>query len=313
MNKILYNNNHDVRLIWRFISFILITALVKSFIELVIREYMEPNLLRGVLSRVSFVIATIFSLYIQIRFVDKSSFEKYGLKIQKDWNYEFLLGCFIALLQQSLYFGLMISTNNLKIEGFFITNSPDFTFFQGFVAETIRQLMVGIGEEILFRSFLIYIVYEAFYRGGVAKVKSALLSCVITSTFFGLAHFGNNGATIYSTINLSLDGMMICLPFLITGRLGLSIGMHFSWNLVQGTIFGLPNSGTVASASIFDSTLADNMFTGGTFGPEGSILLIAMDALAVVIILYWKKIKRIPNWVSPVLIKGAGSSKVGKE
>jgi len=97
--------------------------------------------------------------------------------------------------------------------------------------------------------------------------------------------------------------MMICLPFLITGRLGVSIGMHFSWDVVQGAVLGFANSGHIAKASIISVSMPDNMLTGGAFGPEGSILLLLLDLIAVILILFWKKINKYEAWVHPYIIE----------
>lgn len=303
MNKIIYNSNQKVRLIWRFLTFILVFILIKALLNTVLSIFIDTGLIYEVLSRIIYCLSVIFSLYFQIKYIDKSSFEKYGLKIEHKWIKEFTIGSFIAIIQLSLFFILMYFMNNLKIIDYFVTNSSEYMFLEGFIAELIRQLSASVSEEIMFRSFLIYIIYEAFNRLRKIEKKNIILACIITSSLFGIVHLTNDGATIYSTINLSFDGMMICLPFLISGRLGMSIGMHFSWNIFQGAIFGFPNSGQIAKASILSSELQENIFTGGLFGPEGSILLLALDILAVVLIIYWKKLMKYDNWVNPLFIK----------
>ena len=303
MNKIIYNSDQKVRLIWRFSIFILVFVLIKALLNTILSIFLDTGLLYEVFARIIYFISVILSLFFQIKYIDKTSFEKYGLKIEQKWLQEFIIGAFIAIIQLSLFFIGMYFTNNLKIIDYFVTNSSEYTFIEGFFAELIRQLSASISEEIMFRSFLIYIIYEVFNRIGKIEKKNIILACIITSSLFGIVHLTNDGATIYSTINLSFDGMMICLPFLISGRLGMSIGMHFSWNIFQGAIYGFPNSGQIAKASILSSELQENIFTGGLFGPEGSILLLVLDILAVVFIIYWKKIMKYDNWVNPLFIK----------
>ena len=96
--------------------------------------------------------------------------------------------------------------------------------------------------------------------------------------------------------------MMLAMPFIITGRLGMSIGMHFSWNLIQGGILGLYTSGELAKVSILKTEVVNNLLTGGTFGPEGSALLVLLDLVAVFIILGVTRRDRSENLLSAELV-----------
>ncbi|WP_298416708.1 CPBP family intramembrane glutamic endopeptidase [uncultured Kordia sp.] len=309
MHKIIFNSKDKIRPIWRLILFLLITFLVNIPLQLVLQEVLSQSLLRGIISASIYLMSVVFSLLIQIKFLEKSSFKKYGLKFNKVWLKEFFFGFIISVVQLSLFFLIMDLTGNLKIVDFFAVNSSnytfDYSFWTGFFAEMFGLIVGSSVEEIFFRAFLFYIAYEALRILKKDAKKRALLILIIIAPLFGIAHAGNEGATIISTINLGLDAMMLCLPFLITGRLGMSIGMHFSWNLFQGAIFGFPISGNIAKTSIISVEMPNNLLTGGVFGPEGSILFIGLDIIAILLILYWKKFKRYTSFVHPYIIENA--------
>jgi membrane protease YdiL (CAAX protease family) len=306
-NVIIFNSSSKIRPIWRLLLFLVITFAINIPLQLLLQKALGQSLLRGVLSGSIYFISVILSLLIQIKFLDRSSFKKYGLKINKAWICDFIVGSLISLIQLSLFFIIMYLSGNLKIENYFVTSSPNYSFLEGFLSEMYGLLVGGFIEEIFFRAFLFYIIYEALEKTIKDARKRAVFMIVIISPLFGLAHLGNNGATLISTLNLGFDAMMMCLPFLITGRLGMSIGIHFAWNLIQGSVFGFAISGNIAKATIISVSMPDNLFTGGIFGPEGSVLLVALDLIAVGIILYWKKLKNYTTLVNPTISENCNS------
>jgi len=87
-----------------------------------------------------------------------------------------------------------------------------------------------------------------------------------------------------STVNISLAGIMLAMPYVLTGRLWVSIGLHFSWNFSQGAIFGFPVSGKTFRTAVVQ-TVQDgpDWFTGGAFGPEAGVV----GLMAMIIITVW--------------------------
>ncbi len=78
--------------------------------------------------------------------------------------------------------------------------------------------------------------------------------------------------------------------------------MHFSWNIVQSVFYGFANSGNAAKASILHIKMPETLFTGGNFGPEGSVLLLPLSAFAILFVLWWKKRKNFTNLINQDII-----------
>ena len=299
MRKFFLNPVGKWRLIWRLIFFIALFLFINIPLQFVIREMFSTGLTRSNLSTTAVLFAVLGSLYAQVRFFDKSTFEKYGFELGTRWLMEFVFGCIVAALQISLFFAMLYWLGHLTIVGQFVVNSPNYSFVGGFLSELYRQLQIGILEEIISRAFLFFIIYEMLKSFKVAPTSSIIASCVFNSLAFGILHLDNDGATGLSALNLSIDALTLCLPFLLTGRLGMSIGMHFSWNFVQGAIFGFANSGTEVKASILKIELSNHPITGGEFGPEGSTVLLGLSAISFIFIVGWKRWHHIKTWVQP--------------
>ena len=141
------------------------------------------------------------------------------------------------------------------------------------VAFVYRYLMayfvVAVGEEIVFRGIM-FRLFDSQFNLWVALIFSSFL--------FGAAHIINPNATVVSTVGISLaSGVLFGLLFKYYRTLWVPIGIHWSWNFVQGTVAGCPVSGGAPDYSILESfTSGPELFTGGLFGPEASVITMAI-------------------------------------
>jgi hypothetical protein len=140
------------------------------------------------------------------------------------------------------------------------------------------SILAAVGEELAFRGALFRILEE---RSGTA---TALL---ISAAVFGLLHALNPGATVVSTVAIALEaGILLGVAYALTRNLWFPIGLHLGWNFTEGGIFGVSVSGGPAVKGVFSVALAGrSLLTGGKFGPEASIVAIAVCVAAAVVLL----------------------------
>jgi hypothetical protein len=70
-----------------------------------------------------------------------------------------------------------------------------------------------------------------------------------------------------------LVGVPFSIAYLRTRSLWMPVGMHFTWNYVQGFVFGLPVSGYAFPHSLLQVQVRDAPWlTGSDYGPEGGLL-----------------------------------------
>lgn len=120
-------------------------------------------------------------------------------------------------------------------------------------------------EEALFRGYIL----QTFSRAGLAW-----MAIIGTSILFALVHLRNPGANWISSLNTAIAGVWFGVAYLKTRDLWLPFGIHFMWNWVQGSIFGIEVSGL---KDILQATLLQEVdsgpawLTGGNYGIEASI------------------------------------------
>ena len=150
-------------------------------------------------------------------------------------------------------------------------------------------LVVGITEELLARGYQLRNLSEGFNGAPFAPRTAILVSWVISSSLFGLLHIFNPNATWLSILYLMLAGLFLGLGAVLTGRLGLPIGVHITWNLFQGSVYGFPVSGNLFPSArvLVIEQGGPPVWTGSAFGPEAGLIGIAAILLGCLCTLAW--------------------------
>ena len=129
-------------------------------------------------------------------------------------------------------------------------------------------LGAGIGEEIITRGVLFRIVEEGL---------GTWWALAISALFFGLAHGHNPGATVWSSAAIAIEaGLLFALLYHLTRSLWPCIGLHAAWNFAQGTIYGIPVSGTHADGWLVSTRSGPDWLSGGAFGAEASVVALVL-------------------------------------
>jgi membrane protease YdiL (CAAX protease family) len=144
-------------------------------------------------------------------------------------------------------------------------------------------------EELLLRAILFRIAEQAF--GTTAAV-------VFSAVIFGLLHGMNHGATLMSDVAISLEaGILLALAYVLTHNLWLAVGIHLGWNFAEGSIYGAAVSGTAPVHTLLRTSLIGTpVLTGGTFGPEASIvsIVVCLFASGALLLLVLRRRRWVP-------------------
>lgn len=226
----------------------------------------------------STLIGTLSVIWLMQKFIDKKPFYDLGFRNIEPLNdivRGILLGFIIIFLGFTfLYFGKQIEIKNINFN------------FYAFLSSIFLFLFVAISEELLIRGYILKNLMYSFNN---------YIALIISSCIFSLMHSGNPNIEFFSLVQLFIAGLLLGIPYIITRNLWFSIGLHFSWNFFQGTIFGFNVSGIENYSIIQTKYNTANMWNGGIFGFEGSILCLIFQIVAIVLILikFDKESKRL--------------------
>ena len=101
-----------------------------------------------------------------------------------------------------------------------------------------------------------------------------------TSTGFGFVHSFNAGENWIGIFTASFIGFVFCVSIWVTGSAWWAIGCHAAWDWAETYFYGTADSGLVAPGHLLTTWPVGNpLWSGGTDGPEGSLLIIPVVLL----------------------------------
>jgi hypothetical protein len=114
----------------------------------------------------------------------------------------------------------------------------------------------------------------------------------VSSTLFGFIHTGNHGENWIGIFAAATIGFVFCVSIRLTGSAWWAIGCHASWDWAETYFYGTADSGLVAQGHyLTTSPNGAALWSGGTNGPEGSILVlpIILLLLLALIVIYKRR------------------------
>ncbi|MVO98315.1 CPBP family intramembrane glutamic endopeptidase [Paenibacillus lutrae] len=158
------------------------------------------------------------------------------------------------------------------------------------ISSVTPALNAAIIEELIFRGLM----FQA-----ISKLAGNGAALAMTSLFFGVAHLGNTGATLWSAFAISVEaGMLLGAAFLWRRNLWFAMGLHFAWNALEG-LLGIPVSGHPAAGLFTVKVNGLAILTGGDFGLEGSIVPVMVSLLIAIPMLIGAARKRVSSFEKP--------------
>jgi len=269
MNKVLFDQAGRLRSGWRFAAFLgafvlLAGAIVSTAQAVLLSLGFVPKEHALWFSAVSAGISLVLVLLLGWgcgKVFEDLPFKGLGASFTPGWLRDFAAG--IALGAAAVVIAVLLAS---------VLGSLSFKFNSEAAGSAIAR---SAGLSIVI--FLIGAAFEeAFARGYIFQtfVRSRLpwLALLLTSLIFASGHIGNPSAGNFSFANTFLAGIWLGAAYLKTRTLWLAFGLHFAWNLVLGSVFGIEVSGLTelsAAPILKEIDAGPEWITGGKYGLEG--------------------------------------------
>ena len=227
--------------------------------------------------------ALILGTWITLRWIDKRPYSLLGLDFNLGGLRDFARG--FALGGANILAAFIV----LRISGLVTVRlSPlKFEVLSGMMVYFLFFTVAALMEEILNRGYF----FQALIEG-----TRTWIAVLFISSLFILGHMTNTGFNWTNGTFFFLHGIIYCLLYITTRSVWVPFGFHLSWNWIQGSVLGLNVSGSEIKNSLFlAQSRGPDIWSGGEFGPEGSLITILISILFIVYILKSKWLKPDPS------------------
>ena len=232
---------------------------------------------QNVIFRVVLLGCAVLAGWICNRWLEGLPWRALGLSFHSHWLRDLLVGSVIG--GASLAIAALIAAVAGGVRFGFSGSEFLLSIFRSLSATALLFVVGALAEEALFRGYPL----QTLSRAGLIW-----LAVLLTSVPFGIIHIWNPNATLFSSTNTALAGVWLGVAYLRTRSLWFPLGVHWAWNWVQGSLFGLPVSGLALSnhplLQSFDKGPA--WLTGGSYGIEGG--LACTIALVISTLFIWR-------------------------
>ncbi|HWR17375.1 MAG TPA: CPBP family intramembrane glutamic endopeptidase [Terriglobales bacterium] len=234
-------------------------------------EGLEP--VREIIVRGSGFLVAAVAAWIMAR-IEREKWEHYGLPVRRVFSLDSFVGLVWGFVALTFVMGGLWLAGAYRIEGLALSGGAIWKFA---ALWGVMFLIVGLLEEFTLRGYPLYTL-----ASGMGFWPAAIL----TSGLFVAAHLGNPGETWMGLTDVFLIGVFLCLTLWRTGDLWFAVMFHASWDWGLTYFYSVPNSGATATGHLFNVQVqGPKWLSGGSAGPEGSIINLFFDLLGFVVFL----------------------------
>jgi membrane protease YdiL (CAAX protease family) len=267
VRRVFYGRS-ELRAGWRLVIFFVLFFTLVFTTRLILADRLngwdfETELLIKALSTVG----ALFLASLVMGWLEERTIADYGLPWREALGRQFWKGApfgfaSITAILLALYALSVYSFGERMLQG------RDILVYFGLYASIF--VVGAVGEEFLCRGYVQFTLSTGF---------GFWPASIVTSAIFGLLHLLNSGEAVLGALSAAAVGFLFCLFLRKTGSLWMPIGFHFGFNWGESFFYGAPDSGTKVPHRFLDAQFAGpTWLTGGSVGPEGSVVCVAVIA-----------------------------------
>jgi len=205
--------------------------------------------------------------------MEKRPLDDYGIPPRQAFGKRFWEGSVWGFAALSILLLILRLSGHFQIDSVALAGSAVFRYALGWA---VVFLAVSVSEELAFRGYWLF---------SFSRRMRFWPAALFTSVVFGAAHLGNPGENALGILQVIAVGLLLCLTLRRTGNLWFALGFHAAWDWAETFFYGTPDSGLLGIGRFLNSSVqGPTWLTGGSAGPEGSVLVFFVFVLCALLI-----------------------------
>jgi uncharacterized protein len=244
-----------------------IVALVLSAMMGFLHPHRGGPIWWGMVAEAITLVSAILPAFVMAR-VEGQPFGTFGLPARNAFRRNFWVGTLWGIVSLSLFM-LVLRAAGAFTFGTLDLHGAHIVKFAAYYA--VFFLLTGFFEEFLLRGYSQWVL---------SKGMNFWPAAALLSFSFGAMHGFNPGESKAGLIAAGLIGFFFCLTLRRTGDLWWAVGFHMSWDWGESYLYSVPDSGGMLPGHLLNSSFhGPAWLTGGSVGPEGSLLVFVVIAI----------------------------------
>jgi len=275
----------ELRAGWRLCIFLAIVVALINANNLLVRRVLHDAdgatlfLVREVTDFLIFLLAS----WIMSR-MERRTIADYGLPWRASFRVQFWQG---VLLGFGSITALLLAMRVVGVFYFGRIALHGFAIWMWAAVYALVFILVALKEEFRARGYGLFTL-----SAGIGFWPAAILS----AAYFGYSHHGNSGEDWIGLLNAGAFGLLACFLLRTTGNLWMPIGLHTAFDWGETYFYGVADSGQTLPGHLLNSSSSGPAWlSGGTVGPEGSLLCTLLIVMVWLLCAVWLRQVRYPN------------------
>jgi len=205
--------------------------------------------------------------------IEKRPLDDYGIPPRQVFGKRFWEGSLWGFAMLSVILLVLRVSGHFQIDSVALSGSAVLVYA---FAWAVTFLAVSLHEEFAFRGYWLFTSSKRWRFWPAALFLSAV---------FGVAHLGKTGENALGILQVVETGLLFCLTIRRTGNLWFAVGFHAAWDWAETFFYGTPDSGLLGVGRFLNTSVrGPNWLTGGSAGPEGSVIALFVLLLCALLI-----------------------------
>jgi membrane protease YdiL (CAAX protease family) len=229
---------------WRIVGMLAVYLLL-TIASMGLVETLFVGTPRRVASAIAILGVGLLAAWLPTRYLDRRPFRELGLHVDRRAAVDLGLGAGLGLVLTGGVLAVYLVLGWAEVVDAFV--GDDGSFATTFALLVVTYASVAVLEEVLFRGYLIVNLTEGFDRLRRVRAPAWLarwahglpvITAVLASSVL-FAHFHGEELTGMQYLHFTLAGVLLAIPYIVTGSLALSIGLHWTFNVGATGLFNI--------------------------------------------------------------------------